>query len=116
MIEGQRFSLWELKKGDSMFKCPHCHHKSITFFQKFNLILDSKNRDHRCRDCGGLVAVSFVLIMLLLPVIAIPLVFICNYESLLGSDFIAVLIIFFGTISAITFLVPLKKLIQHTKR
>lgn len=99
-----------------MFKCPHCQHKSITFFQKFNLVLNTKNRDYRCKKCGGLVAVSFGLTLLLTLLISILLIGIYfNLNKLLRSNFGGAMIIFFGTISSITFLVPLKKIRKHTK-
>lgn len=99
-----------------MFKCPHCQHKSITFSQKLNLVLNTKNRDYRCKKCGGLVAVSFGLTILFTLLISILLMCIYfNLNKLLRSSLGGSIIIFFGTISSITFLVPLKKLREHTK-
>lgn len=94
-----------------MFKCPHCHQKSITFFQKFGLVLNAKNRNHRCQKCSGFVTASFPLTMLMLPFVAIPLLILyTKFERLWQSDFIGATTFFFITISVLTFLVPLKKL------
>jgi predicted RNA-binding Zn-ribbon protein involved in translation (DUF1610 family) len=101
----------QLHAKSSMFKCPHCNQKSISFAQKFNLVLNSRNKDYRCKKCGKLVTVSFGSILLLLPVTVILLMIIYfNYLDFLHSNFIGAMVLFFGTVSVITFLVPLKKL------
>lgn len=94
-----------------MFECPHCHKTSISFTQKFNLVLHGRNRDYRCKKCGNLVTVSFGLTLISIPAILIPLMIIYDkYLEFVHSNFIGAMILFFGTISVITLFIPLKEL------